>query len=183
MGGRMARSGLSQREELFIDEYMKDMNGQQAAIRAGYAKSGASVQASKLLGKAKVAEALAKKMHERSIRTQVTQDRVLEEYAKIAFFDPRRMYREDGSPIPVHELPPEVAAAISSIEIDDIWEGSGEDRRYVGTTNKIKMASKVAALDSCARHLGMFNDKLQIDVNTGLAEKLARARKLKRGDK
>jgi len=43
------------------------------------------------------------------------------------------------------------------------------------------MADKKGALDSVARHLGMFNDKLDLKVTDALAERLARARKRAEG--
>ena len=48
------------RQKAFVREYLKDKNGKQAAIRAGYSKSGAEVTASRLLRKSKVKEALEK---------------------------------------------------------------------------------------------------------------------------
>jgi len=45
---------LTAKQSRFIDEYMKDLNGTQAVIRAGYSTKGADVQAVRLLGNARV---------------------------------------------------------------------------------------------------------------------------------
>lgn len=45
---------LTAKQSRFIDEYMKDLNGTQAAIRAGYSTKGADVQAVRLLGNVRI---------------------------------------------------------------------------------------------------------------------------------
>ena len=52
----------------------------------------------------------------------------------------------------------------------------GNDQMGIGEVLKLRLADKRAALDSVARHLGMFNDKLDLNVTGPLAERLARAR-------
>lgn len=57
----------------------------QAAIRAGYSKKTAEQTASRLLSFVKVKEAIAEAMENREKRTEITQDKVLRELAKIGF--------------------------------------------------------------------------------------------------
>ena len=68
---------LTAKQERFVSEYLIDLNATRAAIRAGYAKSGASVEGTRLLANAKVAAAVQKALEERAERTEVTQDYVL----------------------------------------------------------------------------------------------------------
>ncbi len=61
---------LTKKQQAFVDEYLLDRNGKQAAIRAGYKASSAEVQASKMLRIGKVAEAInaaAKRASEEAI--------------------------------------------------------------------------------------------------------------------
>ena len=50
--------GLNPRQRRFVQEYVKDCNGTQAAIRAGYSENGADVQGSRLLGNVNVVQAI-----------------------------------------------------------------------------------------------------------------------------
>ncbi len=50
---------LTPKQERFVAEYLVDLNGTQAAIRAGYAKSGARTEGARLLANADIAEAIA----------------------------------------------------------------------------------------------------------------------------
>ena len=67
----------TKKQQRFIEEYLVDLNGKQAAIRAGYAASRAEVTASELVRNSKVQKALAKAMADRSARTEITQDKML----------------------------------------------------------------------------------------------------------
>lgn len=80
---------LNPKQEAFVREYLVDLNGKQAAIRAGYSPKTAEVQASRLLSHVKVQEAIAAGKQAIAERTGITLERVLEEYARIAFADIR----------------------------------------------------------------------------------------------
>ena len=75
--GDTAAGTLTPRQRRFIEEYMVDLNGTQAAIRAGYAPGGARQHASRLLAQAPVQAALAQAMSERRKRTELTADEVI----------------------------------------------------------------------------------------------------------
>jgi len=152
----------TEKQKRFIAEYLIDLNATQAAMRAGYSARTANEQGCQLLAKLSIKEALKSAMHQRQERTEITQDRVLAEYAKLAFLDPRRFYNDKGGLIPVPDLPAEVAAALSGMEIRSERGGDGEAPADV---TKIKFADKKAALDSVARHLGMFIDKVEHSGN------------------
>lgn len=159
---------LTDKQQRFVDEYLIDLNATQAAIRAGYSVANADKIGPELLGKTRVADAVAARMKDRERRTEITQDRVLQEYAKLAFLDPRRFYDEKGSLIPVHELDADVAAALSGMEV--VTQRAGKDaggNQECEEVKKIKFIDKKGALDSVARHLGMFTDKVQMTGKDG----------------
>jgi phage terminase small subunit len=106
-------------------------------------------------------QALALKRH------QVTVDRVVAEYAKLAFLDVRKVFTDDGDVKPIHEIDDDTAAAIAGIDVEAVFEGSGKDRERVGTLKKIKLADKKAALDSLGKYLGMFVEKTEITGKNG----------------
>lgn len=147
---------VTPKQERFCNEYLVDLNGTQAAIRAGYAVNSANEQASRLLAKSNVQEFIKSKQAEIQKRLDITQDRVLKEYARIAFFDIRKIYSASNSLIPINELDDDSAACVAATEVDEIFEGFGEDRKHTGYTVKVKLASKISALDSLGKHLGLF---------------------------
>jgi len=76
----MAR--LTDKQKRFVAEYLVDMNATAASIRAGYKNPDSGRQ---LIAKSHVAAAIAEAQNERSRRTNITADRVLNEIAKVAF--------------------------------------------------------------------------------------------------
>lgn len=156
---------LSARRASFVREYLIDLNATQAAIRAGYSEKTARSIGSELLTFPDVEAAIQKAMIERSRRTELTQDRVLLEIARIAYSDPRELYNPDGSLKPIHELSDEAASALAGVEITEAFDG----RELVGYTKKVKRWDKLRALDLLCEHLGikggpkMEQDKDPID--------------------
>ena len=75
---------LTSKQACFTQEYLIDLNATQAAIRAGYSPKTAEVQGSRLLGNAKVREAVETGMKARSERTEITQDEVIQGLKKEA---------------------------------------------------------------------------------------------------
>lgn len=167
---------MTPRQRRFVDEYLIDLCATQAAIRAGYSARTAEQIGHRLLRNVQVAEAIAAAQAERSKRTGIAQDRVLLELARVAFFDIRRLFQEDGSLKAVCELDHDSAAALSGIEtVEDFSDAASEEpeeqphggalkrrRALVGYVKKVKLWDKTAALALSMRHLGMLNDKLTI---------------------
>lgn len=140
---------LTGKQWLFCQEYIVDLNATQAAIRAGYAPKSAVIRASRLLRQENVQAAIQEAQRLAQVRSQVTVERLVEEYAKIAFADLTDIIRIEGGRVVISDtatLTPAQAAALS--EIHQTKDGS----------IKIKLHSKQAALDSLAKTLGMFRD-------------------------
>ena len=139
---------------------MLDLNATQAADRAGYKAKNLAVCASKLLLKPKVQTAIREAMKARSERTQVSQDSVVAELARLAFADMGDYvsWGPDGVRLKSSdELP--AGATIAVVEVSEtITKDCG--------TVKFKLHDKKGALDSLAKHLGMFVDRQEINVNT-----------------
>ena len=121
--------------------------------------------------------AIEQELAKRKASTLITQERVLTELARIAFFDPRRLLDDDGNPIPLHRLDADTAAVIGALEIEDIFEGRGDGRRPVGVVRKYKVADKMTAITNLMKHLGMLSDRvvLQGDADKPVQVQHARA--------
>lgn len=156
---------LTDKQRRFVDEYLVDLNATQAAIRAGYSEKTACEQSSRLLANVKVSEAVQAAMKAREKRTHITQDRVLQELARVAFFDIRRLYNADGSLKRPDQLDDEAAAVLSGVDvIEQQTMSADEDGNIQATptfTKKAKVFDKMAALTLAMRHLGMLKDKIE----------------------
>lgn len=154
---------LTPKQRRFVDEYLIDLNATQAALRAGYSPKTADQIGSELLQKTTVAEALQARMKAREQRTEITQDRVLTELAKIGFFDVRKLFHGDGSPKSIADLDDATAAAVAGLDVVNI----GNQDAGIGQVMKYKIADKRAALVDIGRHLGMFPGKLELTGKDG----------------
>lgn len=156
MAGPTDDNQLTAQQLLFVDEYLKDLNGTQAAIRAGYAEVSARVQAHRLLTNDNVEAIIDKKMHARSKRLEVTADKVVREIAKVAFANIKMVMRwdEEGNAyvIPSDDMDNTVSAAIA--EVNHTTTRIKGD--LVNTHTRIKMHDKLKALDALCRHLGIY---------------------------
>lgn len=143
-----------------------DLNATHAAIRAGYSAKTAGSQAHDLLKRPDVAEFIANARHEAATRLCISRDRVLLEISRIAFFDIRKLLRDDGKPIPVQELGDDIAAAIAGMETATERErGAKGDEGGTTYIRKYKMADKLVALEKLAKHLGLYelDNKQKLD--------------------
>lgn len=148
---------LTERQKRFVEEYLIDLNATQAAIRAGYSAKTAEQTASRMLSFVKVEQAIAEALAERSKRTGINQDRVVQELAKIAFVRMTDIVDSNGRIL--DNATDEDKSCIESIKYkrSDSESGSSEER-------EVKIASKLKALELLGKHLGMWNDKINVEV-------------------
>ena len=156
-------SKLNKQTEQFCQEYIIDLNGKQAAIRAGYSAKTAEVKASQLLRLVKVQKRVQELMKAREERTEITGDIVIKELAKLALSDIRKLYDGDTLLLP-HELDDNTAASISSFKTKR--EGDAEEGFY--EIEEYKRYDKTKSLELLGRHFGLFNDKLKIETEFNL---------------
>jgi len=148
---------LTDKQSLFIKEYLIDLNATQAAIRAGYSKDTAQRIGSENLSKPLIQDGIQKAMQRRSDRVEVTQDMVVKELARIAFLDMRQAFDSDGNLLAIPDMPEDVARAVGGMDIAEI--GDGENK--IGAMKKVKLIDKKGALELLGRHMKMFTDKTE----------------------
>lgn len=176
---------VNARQRQFCEEYLIDLNATQAAIRAGYAERYASTNAHKLLQITAIKEKIDELMAARAKRTEITQDRVLRELAIIAFSNAAdyaavveedayievegeriKMLDDDGNVMKFRTVRP--------VLTEDLTE---EQKRALSVIKKgrdgfeVKPYDKVRALELLGKHLGMFQDKVEVsgEVNNPMA--------------
>nr|DAX06649.1 MAG TPA: Terminase small subunit [Bacteriophage sp.] len=143
---------LTDKQKKFIDEYLVDLNATQAAIRAGYKEKAAYRTGAENLRKPQIQEEIQKRMEERQKRTEITQDMVLQELAAIAFARATDYVSVMGGMVQVKDTDQLSDSQIAAIA------GIKETQNGI----EVKLGSKEKTLELLGRHLGMWNDKLDV---------------------
>lgn len=147
----------------FVQEYLVDYNGTQAAMRAGYPAASARQVASENLSKPDIAAAITRALTALQARCDISAERVLLELARVAYADIRQVFDAAGRLKQPTEYDAAIASAVTGVEVvtRSIDEGEVE---YI---HKIKLAPKVDALKTLAQHLGLL--KMQLTGPNGEA--------------
>jgi phage terminase small subunit len=168
---------LTALQERFKNNILKGMDGKAAYISAGYKARGAAaeVNASRLLRNAKVKAAIDKAQKKAADKAEITQQRILEEEGRLAFYDPVNLVDKNGVPLDLHKLPEDIRRAIAGLDVIRQADGS--------LKFKYKFSDKGKSLERLHRHKGMFNDKLNLGFSaevldailSGLPDEFARS--------
>ena len=168
---------LTDKQRLFCEEYLIDLNATQAAIRAGYSERTAAAQAARLLTNVKVQEYIQKRKRDRVERTEITQDRVLQELAVIAFSNAAdyaavvekqvMLTLEDGNQIGAvdDDGKPLMYRTVEPVLTQDLTENQ---KRALAVIKKgrdgfeVKPYDKIRALELLGKHIGMFTEKVEV---------------------
>lgn len=151
---------MTEKQKIFADEYLIDLNATRA-YRVAYPSvkkdETAAAAATRMLRNVKVAAYIQERMQERQKRTEITQDRVLQELAAIAF----------AKATDYAEIKNECVRIKDTAELDEqqVRALAGIEEGKFGI--KVKLNDKEKALELLGRHLGMFKDKLEV---SGLEE-------------
>lgn len=151
---------LTQKQILFCQEYIVDLNATAAARRAGYSEKTAYSIGHENLTKPEINEKVQYFMDLRAKRTEITADRVLVELAKIAFADVRSIFDDGNKLKSPSEIDDDTAAAIQSVKVATRQDG-GEVLNF----HEIKLSDKRAALEALGKNLKIFTDKIEHDVS------------------
>ena len=157
---------LNDRQKRFCQEYIIDYNATQAAIRAGYSAKTAEATASRLLRNVNLKPYIDHLKTKQQKRTEITADRVLEELAKMAFYNSQDFTDDEGRLLSIHEMPRELTACITSIKQRTIL--SGEDRPDILET-EYKVADKIKSVELLGKYLKMFSDRVIYEAPEGIS--------------
>lgn len=137
---------LNNKQERFCEEYLKDLNATQAAIRAGYSKRTSYAIGHENLNKPEIEQRIQQLKKERSDRTKITADMIVKELALIAFANMKDfVFVKDGEmSIDFEEIEEEKKAVISEVSAGN------------GNVLKIKLHNKLDALEKLAKHIDFY---------------------------
>lgn len=163
---------INDKMERFCQEYIKSPDNQtDAAISAGYASGSACKRASQLMADPRIQERIAQLMQQRNKRTKMSADNVLKRLVDMLDADIADILNDNGDIKTIKDWPTVWRKSIASFEIAVIDENV--------TVKKVKLLDKLRVLELVGKHVDVnaFRDRVQVDVNVSLADKLASARK------
>lgn len=168
--------GLTAKQQLFIHEYLVDLNATQAAIRVGYSPKTANEQASRLLANVSIREALEQAWRDKIRRADINADDVLRLITRAAFADIRDFVEWDDGSFNVKSSELIDGQLVSEVteEVRDTPSGSI-------TTRKLKLVNKESMIRLLATHFGLTETKLKVDVTTSLSDVLTKAWAIEQG--
>ncbi|SNZ19405.1 terminase small subunit [Cohaesibacter gelatinilyticus] len=171
------QTSLTDKQKRFCEEYAKDLNATQAAIRAGYAEKTAYSSGPRLLNhpaiKQELAERTKQTMQELSTKgLDISVEKTLQAIAQVAFSDIRTMFDENGDLIPPKDWDDDTAASVAALDITTTERARGEVKHVA----KIKSADRLRALDMLARYHSLYSDSIHVTLTDDLAARLRRAK-------
>lgn len=169
---------LNAKQQLFVVEYLVDLNATQAAIRAGYSPRTARLVGPQNMSKYAIKAEIDAAIEERKKRVLITADQVIRELALIGMADMKDFVEiDEGGAVrayPLTNLAEGKSRIISSVKEKRTirttkgTEANPDGDQILDSTYEFKLHDKVKSLELLARHLGILNDKTTIDLKQPL---------------
>jgi len=137
----------------FVEEYLKDLNATQAAIRAEYSAKTAYSQGQRLLTNVEVQKAIEEATKARSERTKIDSDYVLHRLAEIDRMDVLDILHDDGSLRAVRDWPPIWRQYIGGMDVLTSITRVNDETEIENILKKIKWPDKVKNLELIGKHV------------------------------
>ena len=167
---------LSDRQKAFIREYLIDLNGSAAVVRAGYKSANPHIYANQLMLKPEVSAAIQQEMDARAERTKLTADKVVAELRDIAFDDIRNYLEFKNVEYNVIDAITEQPVTINKVDVR-MKDSSGISTKNIKKVKiskdgefEFELYSRDSALDKLMKHTGGYEKdnaqkaKSEIDV-------------------
>lgn len=182
---------LTAMQEAYCQSYIKTPENQtQAAINAGFSPNTAAVKASVMMRDERIQKRIAELMEERNKRMRVSADYVLMRLVEIDQMDVLDILNDDGGMKPIAEWPKVWRTSLSAMDIATIKTTQASLQKKNGEADlsvedvehilkKVKWPDKVKNLELIGKHVDVnaFKERLDVNVNVTIADRIAAARK------
>ncbi|EMX2992931.1 terminase small subunit [Escherichia coli] len=182
---------LTAMQEAYCQSYIKTPENQtQAAINAGFSPNTAAVKASVMMRDERIQKRIAELMEERNKRMRVSADYVLMRLVEIDQMDVIDILNDDGGMKPIAEWPKVWRTSLSAMDIATIKTTQASLQKENGEADlsvedvehilkKVKWPDKVKNLELIGKHVDVnaFKERLDVNVNVTIADRIAAARK------
>lgn len=165
-------SELTERKKRFCEHFIISLNATQSAIKAGYSEKTAQEQSSRLLSNAMVQDYIAELNAERQKETKIDAEYVLKRLVEIDQLDLLDIMNEDLSLKPLSEWPLSWRRTVSTVDVQELFEGKGDEREMIGFLKKIKGIDKVKNLELLGKHISVGAFKEQMEIKGQIAHSL-----------
>jgi phage terminase small subunit len=126
-----------------------------------------NVRACVILAQPHVKEARARMESDALAAAGITRAQIVRELGRIAFSDPRKILNDLGGMKPMSELDDDTAAVIAGMDVEELYQGRGEEREQIGHVKKLKLWNKREALAELAHIAGLKREHLVAPENLG----------------
>jgi len=172
----MTEEKLTPKQTRFAEEFLLDLNGTQAAIRAGYSKDSAKEIASQNLTKLNVQNYIAELQAERAKELKINSNEVLRKIRDIAFSDITRTMTLSVTEF--EDLPESVRLCISKFKTFTRTYDIGEET-ISETTVELWFWDKMKAFDMLNKHIGFYEKDNEQQNNITIFELPSNGREAK----
>lgn len=147
---------MTPKQEKFAEEYVRTGNATMSAVHAGYSKATASAIGFENLRKPEIRDRIAALSTDRQEQAMVDSIWLLRRLADEATADLADLHDENGAIKPIHEWPMIWRQGlVSGIEVQEEYEGEGDERRASGRTVKLKLSDRLKRLELIGKHVNI----------------------------
>lgn len=149
MGKNTGHKKLTPKQAAFVREYLIDLNAAAAARRAGYAEKRADAMGWENLRKPEIQTEIEAKTREHAEKLDISAERILQEYARCAFYRVTDFFNPDGSLKPLDEISEDAAAAMHGLEVIETNDGTARIKKF-------RLPDKAKHLEALSKYKGLF---------------------------
>ncbi len=175
----MMEPKLTPKQALFVQEYLVDLNGHQAAIRAGYAPKNARITAYQNLTKPYISKAIDAAKLKRLKKIETKADSILIQLDGMRTSDLVDVMQEDGAFLPIREWPLIWRQMLVSMDVREEWVDVDGEARLVGRVVKAKFMDRCRIIELEGRHrdVNIFIETKEVVILDERAKALRDGRK------
>lgn len=159
---------LNRRQQLFVHEYLVDMNAKRAAIAVGYSEKSAHQIGTENLTKPSIKAAIDAEIEKRKANCGGRAERVIAELELLSFSDMGDFVEiDEGGAIrafPLDTLSEGKSRIIRKVKEKRTIKSTAEGDQILESTYEFELYDKVKPLETLARYHGLLHDKTELEV-------------------